>query len=186
MKGELFLMKDKAIPSIIAKNMYHMHTPDKLKKEISIIKSGLIQPGFHVLDIGCGPGYLSVEMAKETGNLGIVYSLDIHPIAIETLQSLIKSNNITNIKPILTDTITTGLNDLSIDIVFIFNTIDMIRDKTRLVLEIDRILKKGGHIVIRNKLRIGLFSNKYNKLFRNTSIKLIKTDDHTFIFCKQA
>jgi ubiquinone/menaquinone biosynthesis C-methylase UbiE len=42
-----------------------------------------IQPGFQVLDYGCGTGIFSFKAAQGLGPEGKVYSLDIHPLALE-------------------------------------------------------------------------------------------------------
>ena len=40
-----------------------------------------INPGSKVLDYGCGPGTFTIMIAEKIGQSGIVYALDIHPLA---------------------------------------------------------------------------------------------------------
>jgi len=42
-----------------------------------------IRPGDVVLDIGCGPGFFSVPMARMAGETGTVVAVDIHPGMLE-------------------------------------------------------------------------------------------------------
>jgi ubiquinone/menaquinone biosynthesis C-methylase UbiE len=42
-----------------------------------------IRPGNIVLDIGCGPGYFTVPMARMAGETGSVVAVDIHPGMLE-------------------------------------------------------------------------------------------------------
>jgi ubiquinone/menaquinone biosynthesis C-methylase UbiE len=49
-----------------------IHNPDK-------ILAGLILKGHTVADIGCGPGYFSIAMAKLVGDEGRVIAADIQP-----------------------------------------------------------------------------------------------------------
>jgi ubiquinone/menaquinone biosynthesis C-methylase UbiE len=49
-----------------------MHNPQKLL-------AGLVEPGMTVLDIGCGPGYFSLGMARMVGPQGHVIAADLQP-----------------------------------------------------------------------------------------------------------
>ena len=49
-----------------------MHRPEKLL-------AGLVEPGMTVLDIGCGPGYFSLSMARPVGPQGRVIAADLQP-----------------------------------------------------------------------------------------------------------
>ena len=49
-----------------------MHRPEKLL-------AGLVEPGMTVLDIGCGPGYFSLSMARLVGPQGRVIAADLQP-----------------------------------------------------------------------------------------------------------
>jgi len=117
-----------------------------IKKEI--IRSGM-KEGSHVLDYGCGPGFVTVPAAKIVGSQGVIYALDIHPFAKEIIDKKIKKHGLKNVKTIITDN-GTGLPDESIDVVLLFNVIFMIEDKEKLLAELHRILKKGGVISIVN------------------------------------
>jgi len=41
-----------------------------------------IERGLQVLDYGCGPGGYSIAAAKIVGETGMVYALDIQPLAV--------------------------------------------------------------------------------------------------------
>lgn len=177
------MIKDKPIPNIIARVMFRMHSPKRLQKEIKLIHSGLINIDDKILDFGCGPGHLSVEMAKETGINGVVYALDIHPLALKNTEDLISKSILKNIKTILSDQSETGLGNSTVDIIFIFNTIDMIHSKTRMINEFERVLKPGGLLIIRNK-RNSRSKGYYGNLFSNTQIAFIKQENQTFHYQK--
>ena len=159
------MFKDRPIPNFIARKMYESHSGERLTKEIELLNSGLITPGLCILDIGCGPGHLSVEMAKITGENGEVYALDIHPLAIKSVEDLIKEKGIKNINTVLTRFLDSGLVDNSVDIIFVINTYDMIRNKKKLHHEIQRILKSNGKLVICNKRRLLTSASKFKRIF---------------------
>ena len=127
-----------------------------IKKEI--IRSG-IKKGSHVLDYGCGPGFVTVPAAKTVGSQGMIYALDIHPLSIKIIEKKIKKYMLKNVKTIITDN-GTGLPNESIDIVLLFNVIFMIKNQESVIEELHRILKKGGIISIVNNGLGSKFKNK--------------------------
>jgi len=174
------------MPNFIAKIMFKNHSSSKrLKEEISLIKSGILKHGDNILDFACGPGRLSWEMAKIIGNSGMVYALDIHPLAIKNTEEMIEKNQINNIKTILTSESKTGLENQSIDIVFIFNAIDMIRDKKRMITELERVLKPGGRLVIKNKMSFFINKNHYRQLFSESLIKFVEEKGKAYYYIKE-
>jgi ubiquinone/menaquinone biosynthesis C-methylase UbiE len=178
------MLRDRPISRLLARGMYRMHGPRRLRKEMRLLESGIIKPGDHVLDIGCGPGHLSLKMARLAGDNGLVHALDIHPLAMERIRRVIEETQSTNIRGILTDCFQTGLAEGSIDIAFIFNTIDMVRDKRRLARELERVLKPGALIVIRNKRSFRVFHRTYEDIFDMTLIRFVKRENTSLFFQK--
>ena len=164
------MIKDRPVPNFIAKRMYKRHTLERLKKEMKIVNSGIVISGQRIIDIGCGPGHISIELAKLVGESGKVFALDIHPLSIKCVNELIIKHGVKNVKTILTSKLETGVPDNSIDVVFLFNTYDMIRDKVKLHSEVSRVLKSNGRLII---------SNNRNFLTTSKKIKLIFNKDDT-------
>jgi ubiquinone/menaquinone biosynthesis C-methylase UbiE len=46
------------------------------------LRAAGLEPGQKVLEVGCGPGFFTVPAAKTVGQGGIVYALDVNPLAI--------------------------------------------------------------------------------------------------------
>ena len=99
--------------------------------------------GQTVLDFGCGSGYFTVAAAKTVGESGKVYALDIHPLAIQAVKKKVTKENLSNVTTILSDR-DTGLSDESIDVVLLYRTFYLVRDKQGLLDELHRVLKLGG------------------------------------------
>ncbi len=165
------MKKEKPVSNIHFRMMVNIMSIVKnirnIKKEI--IRSG-IKEGSHVLDYGCGPGFVTIPAAKIVGSKGMIYALDIHPSSIKIIEKKIKKHNLKNVKTIITDN-GTGLPDESIDIALLFNVIFMIKDKEKLIDELHRILKEDGIISIVNNGLGSKFKNK--QVAENNLIKLV-------------
>ncbi len=132
------------------------------------LKKAGITEGQTILDFGCGPGHYAIAAAKMVGAKGKVYALDIHPLAVQSVQKKAKKAGLTNIITILSDR-DTRLPDQSMDIALAYDMISMVKDKKALTKELHRVLKPNGilsvlveHIKVEDVLNVleqdGLFS----------------------------
>ena len=106
-----------------------------------------LQPGYTVLDYGCGTGSYSIPAAKVVGESGNIYAADIHPIAIEKVWNKAKKRGLNNITTILTDC-ETNLNENAIDRIILFDLFHNISDREKLLKELHRVLKPDGKLVV--------------------------------------
>jgi|GEM_PF-2658913 len=104
------------------------------KPERTLREMGL-QKGQTLLDYGCGIGSFSISAAKMVGDDGIVYALDIHPLAIRTIEKEIKKKRTSNIKTILSSR-ETGLPDESVDVVLLYDMLQIYGVNIGLDLEV--------------------------------------------------
>ena len=101
--------------------------------------------GDRVLDYGCGPGAYVTDTSEMVGESGKVYALDIHPLAIERVRSIVAKKGLTNVEAIISDC-RTGLPNESLDMVLLYDVFHML-DKPRAVLaELYRLLKAKGTV----------------------------------------
>ncbi|MFC2039427.1 methyltransferase domain-containing protein [Chloroflexota bacterium] len=63
-------------------------------------KSG-VEEGQSVLGFGCGPRHYTVSAARTVGEEGMVYALDIHPLAIRAVENKSEKEKLANITTIL-------------------------------------------------------------------------------------
>ncbi|MBN1849967.1 MAG: class I SAM-dependent methyltransferase [Deltaproteobacteria bacterium] len=101
-----------------------------------------IQPGFRVLDYGCGTGSYSLIASERVGN-GVVYALDNHPLAIARMNRKIVKRRLSNIRTIQSDC-DTGLEEASIDVVLFYDILHMLTDPENILHELRRVLKAMG------------------------------------------
>ena len=62
-----------------------------------------VKPNSSFLDLACGIGKYSIEIAKDIGPKGTVYAIDLWQEGIEALNQEIDTHSIKNIKTILAD-----------------------------------------------------------------------------------
>jgi ubiquinone/menaquinone biosynthesis C-methylase UbiE len=116
---------------------------DLLRPRKEILGEVGIKPGFQVLDYGCGPGGYVATAAELVGRSGMVYALDMHPLAIEKVEKIVRKNRLANVKTIRSDC-QTGLPDDSIDVVLLYDILHMLSDPHAVLAELRRVLKPDG------------------------------------------
>lgn len=109
-----------------------------------ILKRAGLKSGQKVLEVGCGPGFFTIPAANIVGKEGMVYAIDIHPLAIERVKNKIKRAGIKNVKPILVNATETGLPYQSIDLAFMFGLPYIAGGLDSVLTELYRIFKLGG------------------------------------------
>jgi ubiquinone/menaquinone biosynthesis C-methylase UbiE len=111
-----------------------------------LLKSG-VKEGQTVLDFGCGPGFYAIPAAEMVGDKGKVCALDIHPLAIQSVQKKAEKKGLPNISTILSD-VDTGLPDRSVDVSLVYDAIHMMKDRESLIRELHRVTKPNGILSI--------------------------------------
>ena len=107
------------------------------------VREAGIQPGVHVLDYGCGPGSFAIAAAELTGETGKVYAVDIHPLALESVQKRAAKKGLNNIETIQSDC-KTGLKTDTVDVVLLYDILHVLTEPENVLEELHRILKPTG------------------------------------------
>jgi ubiquinone/menaquinone biosynthesis C-methylase UbiE len=110
---------------------------------VNILQEVGIKPGSHILDYGCGSGSYTIPAAQLVGESGKVYALDIHPLAVQRVQSVAAKKGLTNIETVLSDC-ATGLPDNSLDVVLLYDTFHDLDEPDKVLSELHRVLKPDG------------------------------------------
>jgi ubiquinone/menaquinone biosynthesis C-methylase UbiE len=107
-----------------------------------------VQKGMTVLDIGCGPGFFSVEIAKMVGLDGRVISADLQSGMLEKLH---KKINGTELESRIT-LVKCDRNSISVshkvDFILAFFMVHEVPDKEPFFLELKSILNEGGRFLL--------------------------------------
>jgi ubiquinone/menaquinone biosynthesis C-methylase UbiE len=109
----------------------------------AVLEEAGIREGFHVLDYGCGPGSYVGPLAERVGPTGMIYALDMHPLAIQMVERIAGKRNLTNVKAIHSAG-ETGLPDQSLDAALLYDVFHDLDQPEKILKELHRVLKPGG------------------------------------------
>jgi ubiquinone/menaquinone biosynthesis C-methylase UbiE len=118
---------------------------DTFRPRLKVLHESGIEPGFRVLDYGCGPGSYIPGAAQLAGPGGEIFALDIHPRAVERVRKIAARRGWTNIKTIQSDC-STGLPDGYLDLVLIYDIFHDLSRPEDVLGELHRVLKPAGRL----------------------------------------
>ncbi len=102
--------------------------------------------GQHLLDLGCGPGYASQELAQMVGPTGKITAIDSSEKYINFIQQQISTSK-QNIEPQLADLTSLSLAENQFDGAFARMVMIFLKDPESLVKKIYKSLKPGASFV---------------------------------------
>lgn len=112
------------------------------------ILSGFVKEGMKVLDVGCGPGFFSIEMAKMVGPSGQVISADLQDGMLRKLTDKINGTALeSRIKCVQCSTSAINVNE-SVDFILAFYMVHEVPDKPSLFRQLKAILNPGGQFLL--------------------------------------
>ncbi|MDP6823726.1 MAG: class I SAM-dependent methyltransferase [Dehalococcoidia bacterium] len=106
-----------------------------------------LRPDMTVADIGSGPGYFSVPLAKYLYD-GKVYAVDVQQGMLDIIATEAESVHVNNIESVLSKETKIPLDDASVDVALLSSVLHEASSPTRLLRDVERIVKKGGWIAI--------------------------------------
>ena len=112
-----------------------------------------ITPGMDILDAGCGPGRLSIPLAKVTGTSGTVTAMDIQDGMLAEVRKRAERESLTNIRYLLGGIGEGKLDKEQYDRIVMITVLGEIPDRVRAMEEIYRALKPGGMLLIEETIR---------------------------------
>jgi ubiquinone/menaquinone biosynthesis C-methylase UbiE len=104
--------------------------------------------GMTVLDVGCGPGFFSIELAKLVGDQGKVIAVDLQQGLLDKLQDKIKGSNLEErIRLVKCDQ-----NNLNVfepmDFILTFYMVHEVPDKENLFKQLENLLDHQGRFLL--------------------------------------
>ncbi|NWF88493.1 MAG: class I SAM-dependent methyltransferase [Ignavibacteriaceae bacterium] len=107
-----------------------------------------IKEGMAVLDIGCGPGFFTIEIAKMVGEKGRVLAVDIQVGMLQKVSSKIKGTELEKrIKLIQSESDKINVTD-KVDFILAFWMVHEVPDKNSFFKELYIVLKETGQFLV--------------------------------------
>ena len=107
-----------------------------------------LKRGDRVLEIGSGPGYVSLVLAERVGATGAVYAVDVSAEALAHLARLQKERGVSNIERFVADAATLELPGRRADAALISMVLHHTDDPAAILRNVARLLAPGGLAVV--------------------------------------
>ncbi len=159
-----------------------------------------LEDGQKVVDLGAGSGFYTLEAAKRVGASGRVYAVDVQKDLLERLRSMGAHQGLHNIEIVWGNVEKIGgtkLRESIADRIIASNILFQIEKPDEFALEVKRLLKPGGKLLVIDWTEISVLgpknffpSIKAQTLFEKSGFKLDTTfnaGDHHYglVFIKQ-
>lgn len=127
--------------------------------------------GQSLLDLGCGPGFATLDLARLVGPGGVVHGIDASEKFIRFLDRQGAASGLPQIRTRVADVHALDLPDSTLDGAFARWVLCFVEDPARVVGEVARVLRPGGAFVVLdyfNYLAVNVFPRRESvaSLFR--------------------
>lgn len=112
-----------------------------------LIKRIGLKDDFTVLELGPGPGYFSIPIAKKLKN-GMLFLADIQQEMLDYAKKRCEKRNLNNVEYYLCNGKTFDFKDNAFDIIYMVTVIGEVENKEEYIQEFYRILKPNGVLSI--------------------------------------
>jgi ubiquinone/menaquinone biosynthesis C-methylase UbiE len=116
------------------------------QKPDEVVRALGLRPGQAACDVGAGPGYFSLRLARAVGKAGHVYAVDVEPRILAVLRERVGSSDARNVTPVLALPDDALLPAASCDLILIVDTYHHFPDGPEYLRRLMRALRPGGRI----------------------------------------
>ncbi len=124
----------------------------RYRDPIQVLDFAGVRRNASVVDVGCGPGVLTLEAARRVGPEGMVYAVDANPQVLDRLDRRLADIGATNVKISLGQADRLPIPDRSADVVVMISMLPVIKDRGAALKEARRVLKPSGILVVGEEL----------------------------------
>ena len=116
------------------------------------ILSSYIKEGMKVLDVGCGPGFFSIELAKMVGKDGKVFSVDMQEGMLQIIRNKINGTSLEGIIKLIKCEQGEIIVPEKVDFILAFYMVHEVPDKDKFFRTMKNILdEKGAFLIVEPK-----------------------------------
>lgn len=116
------------------------------QKPNAVVKALGLHPGHTVGEIGAGPGYFTVRLARAVGSRGHVFAVDPEPRMLGRLAARLARSRVRHVTPVLGRDDDPHLPAGSCDLVLVVNTYHHFPDGPAFLRRLVRALRPGGRL----------------------------------------
>lgn len=106
-----------------------------------------LRPAQTIAEIGSGPGYFTLRLARAVGPAGRVYAVDPEPVILDVLRQRLEEARIRNVTPVLGRAGDPLLPAGRCDLALMVNTYHHVPDGPAFLRRLAQALRRGGRIV---------------------------------------
>lgn len=132
---------DRMITRQLASDRPRWQQPDKVIKAIGITRDDV------VADVGAGPGFFTLKLARAVGTGGHVYAIDPEIVVLDRLRERLTAAHARNVTPVLGRGDDPMLPPRSCDVALIVDTYHHFSDGVVFLRRVARALRPGGRLV---------------------------------------
>ena len=110
-------------------------------------------PGWQVLDVGCGAGYPTLEMARFLGQASDIAGIDVWDEAIAIARRKANDQWLRNTSFLVADIMNSGLPDAAFDTITCNLGIASFADRPGALAQMRRLLRPGGQLLLTTPLQ---------------------------------
>ena len=109
-----------------------------------------LRPGMRLLDVGCGPGTITMDLADLVGPTGRVTALERTEGALDLARAEAERRDTTDVDFVTGDVQALDLPDDSFDVVHAHQVLQHVDDPVRALREMRRVCRPGGTVAVRD------------------------------------
>jgi len=117
------------------------------QKPAAVIRALGLRRGQVVADVGAGPGYFTVRIARALGPAGHVYAVDPEPAILDVLRDRLATARVRNVTPVLGRGDDPMLPAGRCDLALVVDAYHHVADGPAFLRRLARALRRGGRLV---------------------------------------
>jgi ubiquinone/menaquinone biosynthesis C-methylase UbiE len=120
---------------------------DAWQKPDQVVDALHLRPGQVACDVGAGPGYFTLRLARAVGPAGRVYAVDVEPKILDALREKLAASGLRNVTPVLALAGDPLLPPGACDLVLVVDTYHHFPERVAYLGRLAQALRPGGRIV---------------------------------------